>query len=150
VQGGGLMNRKGVVVWTVSVLCLLLAWTVGVPAQDKPGGTPLSGAEMRALYDNGALLDWQDLGNRGSVALVRNGLAFQVWVLSAGVGDMDKGRWRIDGDTICFQWGFSRFGVTASPTAQPTCFRHYSMGGNRYEAWAAEDGARRGSFTLRK
>jgi class 3 adenylate cyclase len=58
---------------------------------------------------------------------------------------------QVMGDGIMALFGAPlALGVTASPTAQPTCFRHYSMGGNRYEAWAAEDGARRGSFTLRK
>lgn len=40
-------------------------------------------------------------------ALVRHGVAFQVWVLSTGVGDMDKGRWRIDGD------------ITVNPNVSP-------------------------------
>jgi len=141
--------RTRIVVVCVFVSCMWLGSPV--QAQDKPAGTPLSGAEMMALYDDGVVLDWENLGNKGSVALIRHGFAFQVWVLSTGVGDMDKGRWRIDGDRICFEWKFARQEwIAATPSGEETCERHYHLGGNRYEARFATDGALRGSFTLRK
>lgn len=148
------MNAKNVAV-SVSVLIFLsvsFASAPGAQAQDKPSGKPLSGAEMTALYDSGVIIDWEDHGSKGSVALIRHGFAFQVWVFSTGVGDMDKGRWRVDGDTICFKWQFSRqaAGPAATPSGEETCWRHYRVGGNRYEAWTAEDATRRGVFTVRK
>ena len=129
-----------------------VAQTGPVRAEDKPGGTLLSGAEMRALYDNGAIIDWEDHGSKGSVALIRHGFAFQVWVLSTGIGDMDKGRWRIDGDTICFKWQFSRqgAGIAATPYGEETCWRHYHVGGNRYEARPVKEAVMGGPFILRK
>lgn len=146
------MSRKGVSVWMAIVLGLLLAWAVGVPAQDKPSKRSLSGAEMRALYDNGVIIDWEDHGSKGSAALTRHGFAFQLWLVSAGVGDMDKGRWRIDGDTICFKWQFARqaAGPVATHSGEETCWRHYHVAGNRYEARPVKEALAGGPFTLRK
>jgi len=97
-------------------------------AQDKPQGTPLTGAELKTLIGNGVLLDWENpQGRKGTTMLLTTGVALRVYLHTfVGQGVAEEGTWRIDGDSVCLKWN-------VPGNDEELCSRYHRLGENHYE-----------------
>lgn len=120
----------------LAVLLLSIPTAGVLPAGSAPKGTPLSGAQLHALLDDGVMLDFTfpDGTTVGSLALLRNGLAYSIWRATGGTGGSDKGNWRIESDRLCLSW-------TQLNLGNRYCVRYFDVGGNRYEVRRIPDDA---------
>ena len=121
----------------VASLCVLLGALMGqwALAQDKPTGTPLTGAEIQKLV-SGAVVDASNPIQKwkGTLVFLADGTAYiQVLFYETGKAAQDSGTWRIAGDRICVQWKVQRGGTE-------NCIRHFKVGDNLYQSWYEVDG----------
>ncbi|MBI3030795.1 MAG: hypothetical protein HYY64_14915 [Candidatus Rokubacteria bacterium] len=127
----------GMLMW-VATGTMVLAQVPG-----KPTGTPLTGAELKNMFERGAIIDHYHPGGiwRGSTVVDPSGLVFANWLEASGVGGQDLGTWRMVGDTFCLKYKTVRGGME-------TCFRHYKVGDNTYQIWLT-DGRFNSAYRLR-
>lgn len=120
----------------IAVVCvaLLSTWFLGpAQAQNKPNGTLLNAADLKAFVGSAVLFDWKDArGVMGTTLLLESGAASSVYLhpfVSKGSGL--EGTWRIDGNSICIHWG-------AAAGGEDDCASYYRVGADRYESRPAK------------
>lgn len=130
-----------------SVLALLLGLLATGPAlaADGPEGKRLTGAELHALLDAGAVLDFTSADKRvlGAVAFLRDGPAYVLWGTRDGAGGNDQGTWSVEGDALCLTWKLLAVG-------RKSCVHYYRVGDGRFDSHRVSDGVLRNHMVLRR
>jgi hypothetical protein len=126
-------------------LCFLIANLA--LAQDKPRGTPVTGAELEQLYrnNNGTMMDSTNVRNgaRTNTIYLSNGALLSQWVNQIGTGAQDTGTWGIKNNTLCLTFKIATEG-------KAVCYRIYKVGDNAYESWLADKDTQAIAFRVRR
>jgi hypothetical protein len=135
--------------WVAGVVLLCTWLGPAVLAQDKPKGTPLTGAELKTLIGSGALFDWErpSNGEKGTTLYLGNGQFHIVYFIpdtGPGGGIGGNGTWRIQRDTVCTT------PANFLMVGKERCRRVYLVGDNRYEARLVPSGALNSVFSVRR